>query len=94
MIVRVLSWILTSVSLAALAQVSFKIGRRPVRQPLGVAIKTGDLGILQLFGCCASFSSSIVLALYVQDQVAAQHTASILLWGIVPSRTWPSFQFW
>jgi hypothetical protein len=56
--------------------------------------KTGDLGILQLFGCCASFSSSIVLALYVQDQVAAQHTASILLWGIVPLMLFWQCRLW
>jgi 4-hydroxybenzoate polyprenyltransferase/phosphoserine phosphatase len=55
--------------------------------------KTGDLGILQLFGCCASFSSSIVLALYVQDQVA-QHTASILLWGIVPLMLFWQCRLW
>jgi hypothetical protein len=49
---------------------------------------------LQLFGCCASFSSSIVLALYVQDQVAAQHTASILLWGIVPLMLFWQCRLW
>jgi len=43
-----------------------------------------DLAILQLFGCSASFSSCIVLALFVQDQVVAQHAASTFLWGIVP----------
>jgi 4-hydroxybenzoate polyprenyltransferase/phosphoserine phosphatase len=56
--------------------------------------KTGDLGILQLFGCCASFSSSIVLALYVQDQVTVQHTASILLWGIVPLMLFWQCRLW
>lgn len=43
-----------------------------------------DLPMLQLFGCAASFSSCIVLALFVQDQVVTQHAASVLLWGIVP----------
>jgi 4-hydroxybenzoate polyprenyltransferase/phosphoserine phosphatase len=56
--------------------------------------KTVDLSILQLFGCCASFSSSIVLALYVQDQVVAQHTASILLWGIVPLMLFWQCRLW
>jgi 4-hydroxybenzoate polyprenyltransferase len=56
--------------------------------------KTCDLSILQLFGCCASFSSSIVLALYVHDQVAAQHTASIFLWGIVPLMLFWQCRLW
>jgi 4-hydroxybenzoate polyprenyltransferase len=43
-----------------------------------------DLTILQSFGCGSAFSSCIVLALFVQDQVVTQQAASVLLWGIVP----------
>jgi 4-hydroxybenzoate polyprenyltransferase len=43
-----------------------------------------DLAILQSFGCGSAFSSCIVLALFVQDQVVTHHAASVLLWGIVP----------
>lgn len=53
----------------------------------------GDLITLQVFGCCASFSSCIVLALFVQDQVAAQHT-SALLWGIVPVMLFWQCRLW
>ena len=44
-----------------------------------------DLVILQLFGVAASFSASLVLALYVQSEATSRHFAAPgLLWGIVP----------
>lgn len=44
-----------------------------------------DLLILELFGVCATFSSSLVLALYVQYETTGTRYASpALLWGIVP----------
>ena len=44
-----------------------------------------DLVILQLFGVCASFSASLVLALYVQSEASSgRFAAPVLLWGIVP----------
>jgi 4-hydroxybenzoate polyprenyltransferase len=55
---------------------------------------TSDAVILQLFGCSASFSSCIVLALFVQDQVATQHTVSALLWGIVPLMLFWQCRLW
>lgn len=45
----------------------------------------GDLAILQLFGVCSAFASSLVLALFVQNETTAGRFASPgLLWGIVP----------
>jgi 4-hydroxybenzoate polyprenyltransferase/phosphoserine phosphatase len=45
----------------------------------------GDIPILQTFGCCATFASSIVLALFVRSETAARSYASpALLCGIVP----------
>lgn len=46
---------------------------------------TADLRIMELLGCSASFSSSVVLALFVQQQEALSEYASpTLLWGTVP----------
>ena len=45
----------------------------------------GDLVILQLFGVCAAFASSLVLALYVQNEAESGRFATPgLLWAIVP----------
>jgi len=45
----------------------------------------GDLVILELFGVCATFASSLVLALYVQYETTGDRFASpALLWCIVP----------
>lgn len=44
-----------------------------------------DLVILQLFGVCSAFCSSLVLALYVQAEAGTgRFAASGLLWAIVP----------
>lgn len=46
---------------------------------------TADLPMLTMFGVASAFSSSIVLALYVQSQhMAAPHAHSPLMLGIVP----------
>lgn len=51
----------------------------------GRGYRSGDLLILQLMGVCASFMSSVVLALFVQsDTVAARYASPGLLWVIVP----------
>ena len=47
--------------------------------------ETKDAAILTTFGCCASFASCIVLALFVQEQAKLnQYDSPELLWGIVP----------
>ena len=44
-----------------------------------------DVLILQTMGCCATFSSAVVLALFVQSGNAVTNYASPhLLWGVVP----------
>ena len=49
----------------------------------------GDLVILQLFGVCAAFASSLVLALYVQNEAESGRFATPgLLWAIVPLVPW------
>ncbi len=45
----------------------------------------GDLAMLQLFGVCAAFCSSLVLALYVQNESTQAHVSGAgLLWLMVP----------
>jgi 4-hydroxybenzoate polyprenyltransferase/phosphoserine phosphatase len=44
-----------------------------------------DLEVLTIFGCAASFSATIVLALYVQSETAVSaYPNSAALWGAVP----------
>lgn len=51
---------------------------------------TTDGGILEIFGCCAAFSSCVVLALFVQSESAtSQYVSSPFLWCLVPV-----FLFW
>lgn len=51
--------------------------------------------ILQTFGCCASFASSLVLALFVQrEAIAAQYASPGLLWGIVPLMLFWQCRLW
>jgi len=58
---------------------------RGVGRVAGRGYGPDDLVILQLFGVAASFSASLVLALYVQSEVTSRHFAAPgLLWGIVP----------
>lgn len=59
--------------------------RRSSNAIAGRGYGPGDLLILQLFGVSAAFSSSLVLALYVQNEaLTRQLGSSALLWGIVP----------
>jgi len=45
----------------------------------------GDVGILQTFGCSATFASGVVLALFVgSDAASSRYATPELLWGIVP----------
>ncbi len=47
--------------------------------------RQSDIHLIQMFGCCAAFASSLVLALFVQSEATAEIYASPgLLWGIVP----------
>ena len=56
---------------------------------------TDDLPILQVFGCAASFASSLVLALFVQQAATAEQYASPgLLWGIVPLMLFWQCRLW
>ncbi len=46
---------------------------------------TGDIPILQIFGCGAAFAACVVLALFVQGETTIQqYTSPGLLWGTVP----------
>jgi 4-hydroxybenzoate polyprenyltransferase len=58
---------------------------RSTRAVSGRGYGPGDLVILQLFGVCSTFSSSLVLALYVQYETnGSRYSSPALLWGIVP----------
>jgi len=53
--------------------------------PAGREYFTQDLMVLQMMGCCASFASAIVLALYVQSETASQAYAHPAVpWGVIP----------
>jgi 4-hydroxybenzoate polyprenyltransferase len=59
--------------------------RRSTRAISGRGYGPGDLVILQLFGVCSTFASSLVLALYVQYETnGSRYSSPALLWGIVP----------
>ncbi|HEU4549695.1 MAG TPA: UbiA family prenyltransferase [Rhizomicrobium sp.] len=54
-----------------------------------------DISVLLAFGCCASFASSLVLALFVQwESAAAQYASPGLLWGIVPLMLFWQCRLW
>lgn len=56
---------------------------------------TGDAAILQVFGCCASFASSLVLALFVQREATADlYALPGLLWGVVPLMLFWQCRLW
>jgi 4-hydroxybenzoate polyprenyltransferase len=74
-------------SLAALKRVEelMALAQRSGRQAARRGYLAEDAAILQMFGCCAAFMSSVVLALFVQNEAAAQQYASpALLWATVP----------
>jgi 4-hydroxybenzoate polyprenyltransferase len=54
-----------------------------------------DAAILQVFGCAASFASSVLLALFVQREATADLYASPgILWGIVPLMLFWQCRLW
>ena len=56
---------------------------------------TKDLPVLLIFGCAASFASSLVLALFVQREVtAAQYASPLLLWAMVPIMLFWQCRLW
>jgi 4-hydroxybenzoate polyprenyltransferase/phosphoserine phosphatase len=74
-------------SLALIKRVAEVIdsAHRSARVVSGRGYGPADLMILELFGVCSTFASSLVLALYVQFETAGDRYASpALLWGIVP----------
>ena len=57
--------------------------------------ETRDSAILATLGCCASFASCIVLALFVQDQTKLnQYASPELLWSIVPLMLFWQCRLW
>ncbi len=59
--------------------------KRAIGRIAGRGYGPDDLVILQLFGVCSAFCSSLVLALYVQAEAGSGRFAVPgLLWGIVP----------
>jgi 4-hydroxybenzoate polyprenyltransferase len=74
-------------SLALIKRVAEVIdsAERSTRVVSGRGYGPADLMILELFGVCSTFASSLVLALYVQYETTESRYASpALLWGIVP----------
>jgi 4-hydroxybenzoate polyprenyltransferase/phosphoserine phosphatase len=74
-------------SLALIKRVAevLESAQRSTRSVSGRGYGPDDLMILELFGVCSTFASSLVLALYVQYETTGSRYASpALLWGIVP----------
>jgi 4-hydroxybenzoate polyprenyltransferase len=58
---------------------------RGERTAPGRGYTTDDRPILEIFGCCASFVSALMLALFVQSEASsALYRTLPLLWGAVP----------
>jgi 4-hydroxybenzoate polyprenyltransferase len=56
---------------------------------------TQDLTALEMMGCAASFTSALVLTLYVQSDTASRYYAHAkLLWGIVPLMLFWQCRLW
>jgi 4-hydroxybenzoate polyprenyltransferase len=71
------------------------LSRRKEQVPARRGYTTADLGVLQAFGCGASFASSLVLALFVQrETTAAQYASPTMLWGIVPLMLFWQCRLW
>ncbi|MCC6717332.1 MAG: UbiA family prenyltransferase [Acetobacteraceae bacterium] len=79
------SFLFLSLALVKRVAEAMDSGRRATSQVAGRGYGADDVMILQLFGVCASFAASLVLALYVQAEAASgRFAAPGLLWGIVP----------
>ena len=54
-----------------------------------------DLMMLQVMGCASSFTSAVILSLYVQSYTAAQiYMKPQALWGIVPLMLFWQCRLW
>jgi 4-hydroxybenzoate polyprenyltransferase len=74
-------------SLAFIKRVSelLRISATPARAAMRRGYLTDDTAMLQMFGCASTFTSAIVLALYVQsDAVERVYVNPAMLWAAVP----------
>ena len=79
------SFLFLSLALVKRVTEVMESSRRSAAAIAGRGYGPDDLAILQLFGVCASFAASLVLALYVQSEASSgRFAAAGLLWGIVP----------
>ncbi|HLJ20635.1 MAG TPA: hypothetical protein VKU84_10575 [Stellaceae bacterium] len=52
---------------------------------MGRGYLVGDLMILEMMGCAATFASALLLSLYIQSDMASQRYAHpSILWGSIP----------
>lgn len=67
----------------------------PAGGPVGRGYITSDLAILEMMGLASSFSSCLVLALYVESNVAALvYRSPLALWGILPFILYWNCRLW
>jgi 4-hydroxybenzoate polyprenyltransferase len=54
-----------------------------------------DALMIQIFGCCAAFTSSVILAIFVQSEATAERYASpVILWGTIPLMLFWQCRLW
>lgn len=71
------------------------LGRRGGKVAARRGYDAQDKDILQLFGCCSSFISALVLALYVDSTTAAaNYSRPELMWGAVPLMLFWQCRLW
>jgi 4-hydroxybenzoate polyprenyltransferase len=79
------SFLFLSLALVKRVAEAMNNDRRGTGRIAGRGYGPEDLAVLQLFGVCSAFASSLVLALYVQAETTTGRFADPnLLWGIVP----------
>jgi 4-hydroxybenzoate polyprenyltransferase/phosphoserine phosphatase len=89
------SFIFLSLALVKRVEELSELGRKAGSTTLRRGYYASDANILQLFGCCASFASCIVLALFVQNESMSDRYAwPALLWGIVPLMLFWQCRLW
>ena len=70
-------------------------GHKTGHKPAGRGYRAGDLDILRLMGVASSFTSCLVLALYVQSDLAlGLNKLDQLYWGIVPLMLFWQCRIW
>lgn len=89
------SFLFFSLALMKRVEELMAVGRAKGKSAARRGYFADDAATLQIFGCAASFASSVVLALFVQNEATAQqYNSPGLLWGIVPLMLFWQCRLW